>query len=252
MCQREHGFTLIELLVSIAIMGILMGLLLPAMQAARGTARRMNCSNNLKQIGLAIHGFHDVNKGLPPQATYAVGSTFSGYSVHARILPYIEQNSIHDRVDFTRGYAAQPDVCKLKLPIYRCPSDGRDETRRDAGVEFYPTNYGFNIGTWLGLDQQTAQGGDGAFGYNMRHSFSAITDGLSNTIAAADVKSFTPALLDGGQPAAAFTPPPDTPEQVVANAGYIRKPSILLRKSSGLSRTRTGCDRGGDDSPVRP
>ncbi len=118
MARTKVGFTLVELLVSIAIIGILIGLLLPAIQAAREAARRMSCSNNLKQIGLAVHGFHDVNKGLPPQATYMVGSTFSGYSVHARVLPYIEQSSVHDLVDFNLGYAAQPNVCKLKIPLY--------------------------------------------------------------------------------------------------------------------------------------
>jgi prepilin-type N-terminal cleavage/methylation domain-containing protein len=98
-CKRA-GFTLIELLVPIAIIGTLVGLLLPAVQAAREAARRMSCSNHLRQIGLAVHGFHDSNKGMPPQATYAIGSTFSGYSVHARLLPYIEQQSVHDRVNF--------------------------------------------------------------------------------------------------------------------------------------------------------
>jgi prepilin-type processing-associated H-X9-DG protein len=86
-------------------------------------------------------------------------------------------------------------------------------------VEFYLTNYGFNIGTWLGLDLQTTKGGDGAFGYNLTHQFSAILDGLSNTLSAADVKSFTPALLDGGNPAAPFTPPPSSPAEVVAYGG---------------------------------
>ncbi len=219
----RKGFTLVELLVVIAIIGIMVGLLLPAVQAAREAARRMSCSNNLKQIGLAVHGFHDTYHGMPPQATYTIGSTFSGYSVHARVLPFLEQSNIADRVDFGLGYAAQPDICKLKIPLYRCPSDGRDETRVDGGVEFYPTNYGFCIGTWLGLDRQTARGGDGAFGYNMRHSFAAITDGLSNTVCAADVKTFTPGLMDGGQPAAAFAPVPDTPEQVVAYGGLFDK-----------------------------
>ena len=93
----------------------------------------------------------------------------------------------------------------------------------DGGIEFYPTSYGFNIGTWLGLDRQTAQGGDGPFGYNLRHNFSAISDGLSNTLAAADVKAFTAALLDGGQPAAPNTPPPQTPQQVIAYGGTFDK-----------------------------
>lgn len=223
MKRHRIAFTLVELLVVIAIIGVLVGLLLPAVQAAREAARRMSCSNNLKQVGLSVHGFHDVYKGLPPQATYIAGSTFSGYSIHARILPFIEQNNLFAKVDFTIGYAAQPEICKQKIPLYRCPSDGRDATRVDSGTEFYPTNYGFNIGTWLGLDQQTLQGGDGAFGYNMRHSFAAIVDGLSNTLAATDVKSFTPALLDGGQPSTPFTSPPQTPEQVVAYGGTFDK-----------------------------
>lgn len=223
MAQNRNAFTLVELLVVIAIIGILVGLLLPAVQAAREAARRMSCSNNLKQIGLAVHGFHDTYKGVPPQATYTIGSTFSGYSVHARILPFVEQGNLFSKVDFNLGYGGQPDICRQKIPLYRCPSDGRDETRLDGGIEFYPTNYGFCIGTWLGLDQQTANGGDGTFGYNLRHSFAAITDGLSNTVAAADVKSFTPALLDGGQPAAVHTPPPQTPEEVVAYGGTFDK-----------------------------
>jgi prepilin-type N-terminal cleavage/methylation domain-containing protein/prepilin-type processing-associated H-X9-DG protein len=215
------AFTLIELLVVIAIIAILIGLLLPAVQKVREAANRTKCANNLKQIGLAVHGYHDAYNGVPPQATYVVGSTFSGYSVHARILPFVEQGNLHAQVNYSLGYAAQPEVCRTKIPLYRCPSDPKDGTRFDGGVEFAPTNYGFNIGTWLGLDLQTAQGGDGAFGYNMRHSFAAYTDGLSNTLCAADVKTFTPALLDGGQPATPFTPPPGTPAQVVAYGGTL-------------------------------
>ncbi|MBX7106464.1 MAG: DUF1559 domain-containing protein [Gemmataceae bacterium] len=219
MSRRRRGFTLIELLVVIAIIAILIGLLLPAVQKVRDAAARTRCANHLKQIGLAVHGYHDTNNGVPPQATYTIGSAFSGYSIHARILPYIEQGSLAGRVDFALGYAAQPDVCKTPIPLYRCPADPRDGTRIDGGVEFSPTNYGFNIGTWLGLDQQTGTGGDGAFGYNLRHRFDSITDGLSNTVGAADVKSFTPALLDGNNPAAPQTPPPNTPTEVVAYGG---------------------------------
>ncbi|MBX3421547.1 MAG: DUF1559 domain-containing protein [Pirellulaceae bacterium] len=217
--HRRKAFTVVELLVVITIIGILVGLLLPAVQAAREAGRRTQCSNNLRQVGLAVHLFHDAHNGLPPQATYTPGGTFSGYSVHARILPHIEQGNLHSRVDFVIGYAAQPDICKTKIPSYRCASDPMEGTRMDGGVEFYPTNYGFGIGTWLGLDTQTGQGGDGAFGYNMTHSFAAIIDGLSNTVCAADVKSFTPALLDGGSPGSPFTPPPESPAEVVAFGG---------------------------------
>jgi hypothetical protein len=93
----------------------------------------------------------------------------------------------------------------------------------DAGVDYAPTSYGFSIGTWLGLDQVTARGGDGAFGYNLTHSFGGIADGLSNTVAAADVKAFTASLVDGGNPSGLNVPPPDTPEQVVAYGGNFDK-----------------------------
>jgi prepilin-type N-terminal cleavage/methylation domain-containing protein/prepilin-type processing-associated H-X9-DG protein len=216
---RRRGFTLIELLVVIAIIAVLIALLLPAVQQAREAARRTQCKNNLKQMGLALHNYHDTYNAVPPQATVAAGSTFSGYSIHARLLPYVEQGSLYQKVNFNVGYSAQPDICKLPIPLYRCPSDAKDGTRMDAGVEYYPTSYGFSIGTWLGLDLQTLKGGDGAFGYNLAHSFGGVSDGLSGTLAAADVKAFTPALLDGGNPATPFTPPPVTPDQVVAYGG---------------------------------
>src|SRR6188768_1262079 len=101
--KAARGFTLIELLVVIAIIGILLALLLPAVQQAREAARRMQCKNNLKQIGLALHNFHDAFNVLPPQATYVIGSTFSGYSIHTRLLPYIEQGNLHAGVDYTIG-----------------------------------------------------------------------------------------------------------------------------------------------------
>jgi prepilin-type N-terminal cleavage/methylation domain-containing protein len=216
---RHRGFTIIELLVVIAIIGVLIALLMPAVMSAREAARRIQCTNNMKQIGLALHGYTDVNKSLPMQGTFRVGSTFTGYSAQARILPYLEQSNLYTAVNFDVGFAAQPDVCRMRVAVYRCPSDLMDRTRPDAGVEFYPTNYGVSIGTWVTYDQQTGQGGDGPFGVNQWNDFASISDGLSNTVAVGEVKSFVPALLDGGQPEAPFTPPPDTPAQVVAYGG---------------------------------
>ena len=216
---KSRGFTLIELLVVIAIIAVLVGLLLPAVQQAREAARRLQCRNHLKQIGLALHNYHEANNAIPPQATWAPNTTFSGYSIHVRLLPHIEQTNLYHSVNYNAGYASQPDVCKARIPLFRCPSDPKDATRFDGGVEFYGTNYGFCIGTWLGLDRLAAKGGDGPFGYNMGHSFAAITDGLSNTVGAAEVKTFVAALLDGGNPSAPNTPPPATPAEVAAYGG---------------------------------
>src|SRR6476646_7604994 len=117
--MRRNGFTLIELLVVIAIIAILIALLVPAVQKVREAAARTQCQNNLKQIGLAIHGYHDGYKHLPP------GSDSKGISVHAYILPYIEQDNIFKRVNFTASYSdptnAIPET--TQVPIFDCPSD---------------------------------------------------------------------------------------------------------------------------------
>src|SRR3989304_5170621 len=107
---RRLAFTLVELLVVIAIIGVLVALLLPAVQAAREAARRMQCGNNLKQIGLSLHNYHDVFKSFPgtycgvPDAVNGAwsGETFRG-SVKVRLLPFIEQSSMFDAIDFRRG-----------------------------------------------------------------------------------------------------------------------------------------------------
>ncbi len=101
--SKRVAFTLVELLVVIAIIGILVGLLLPAVQAAREAARRMQCSNNLKQLGLAMHNYESTFKRFP--SGNMVGPSFSvGLSVHARLLPYMEQAAMYNMVDFNFAY----------------------------------------------------------------------------------------------------------------------------------------------------
>src|SRR5215218_8779363 len=100
---KKTAFTLVELLVSIAIIGLLVALLLPAIQAAREAARRTSCKNNMKQLGLALHLFADAHKAFPQGCTLATSAPSASFSVHARILPYIEQANLKDLIKFDQN-----------------------------------------------------------------------------------------------------------------------------------------------------
>ncbi|MGB7343385.1 MAG: DUF1559 domain-containing protein [Pirellulaceae bacterium] len=225
--RRSAGFTLVELLVVIAIIGILVGLLLPAVQAAREAARRMSCSNNFKNIGLAIHNYHSAYKRLPMQA----GGTFrpdanGGYDNGARdnnrrrqswligITPFLEQqglwsqisNPMDSNADGTIDWPAMGprpwagyEPWRTSIPTLRCPSDPGDGLPAAAR-----TNYAANIGdstdwvnhgfwrwesnTWNQGHVASANASNRGFFYNRRQMrFRDILDGLSNTICAGEI-----------------------------------------------------------------
>jgi len=202
---KRRGFTLIELLVVIAIIAILIALLLPAVQQAREAARRTQCKNHLKQLGLAVHNYASSYTSFPPGACVDPTVTTTGnngsWGVHGRILPYLEQGNLYNNVDLTTAWDFQSAIDGLKISVYACPSDPKSDLARDPGngkVTLYPTNYGFNYGTWFVYDPADGSGGNGAFFPNARLTMASFTDGTSNTLLAAEVKAWQPYTRNGG------------------------------------------------------
>ena len=193
------GFTLIELLVVIAIIAVLIGLLLPAVQKVRQAAARMKCQNNIKQLSLAVHKYEGAMGYYPPSMLAPVGAAFGtnngSWSVHGRILAYIEQGNAGVKVNLEVAWDQQlaTGVPQTRIPTFLCPSEVNDTVRTKGGAPFvYPHNYGFNFGTWRVWDPATGTGGDGPFFPNARLTPAAISDGLSNTLLVAEVKAYTP------------------------------------------------------------
>lgn len=194
--HSRPAFTLVELLVVIAIIGVLLGMLLPAVQLVREAARRTSCANNLRQAGLATANYESAFRRLPTSFEVPRNTTVRGsWSIHAKLLPFAEGLNAHNRIDFTTDWHEQvaSGVPSLRIPLYQCPSDYNADVRmRDGAPYVHSTSYGFNMGTWLIHDPTTNQVTDGTFRVNEATLMSDIFDGTSNTLCAADVKSFTP------------------------------------------------------------
>lgn len=185
--MKRAGFTLVELLVVIAIIGILIAMLLPAVQAAREAARRMQCTNNLKQIGVAMQNYHGTY-GSFPAGHIESGSSGPEYrhqlSWMALILPFFEQQGIADQIHFedidmansAQNNAIFQRIGAHSMPMYLCPSDPVGQVNPEWG----PTNYLGNQGTGC-----ECRGSDcnGLFGHGTAMRIRDITDGTSNTIA---------------------------------------------------------------------
>jgi prepilin-type N-terminal cleavage/methylation domain-containing protein len=138
-----RGFTLVELLVVIAIIGVLVALLLPAVQAAREAARRMECSNNLKQVGVALHLYHEQVRTFPPGAIVTDWATDSGKgSVLVHILPFVEQRNLYASISFSHVIEGQAAIRAKPISTYRCPSDDAPSLLDGVALHNYAASSG--------------------------------------------------------------------------------------------------------------
>ncbi len=188
--KQVRGFTLIELLVVIAIIAILLALLLPAVQQAREAARRTQCRNNLKQLGLALHNYESTYTVLP------MNSGSSSYSPQARLLPYLDQANLQNLIDFSQPLLTGPvsarvlnplygNVANQAVPTFLCPSDISPSsyvvTSSPAGT-FGGNNYMVSLGSGTGTNYDDRYLTDGIAWQNSNARMRDITDGTSNTV----------------------------------------------------------------------
>ncbi|MDG3008326.1 DUF1559 family PulG-like putative transporter [Paludisphaera mucosa] len=240
----RRAFTLVELLVVIAIIAVLTALLLPAVQAAREAARRMQCSNNLKQLGLAMHNYENSNQCFPSAGSTAANSVYA-FSMQARLLPHLEQAALQGLVDFNQPvlqvgsplsiHPASMTAARTIVGTFLCPSDGQSPRYSGyVGSDVVGANYVANFGTGLQTYYDPAFVSDGVFWMPHQCRLAELTDGTSNTIAMSEC------LLGVGTDRTGPASSISRPYRFAANASTGR--SRTLASPGGVSPTLTDAD----------
>lgn len=188
MKKQRFGFTLIELLVVIAIIAILIALLLPAVQQAREAARRTQCKNNLKQLGLALHNYHDVHLAFPPGFILQEADGGYNWTWTVMVLPFIEQGVLFDQLDAgpttcTQALGVADSLSAMVTPLsaWRCPS----ASGPDLNTAWPALGDDLALSNYVGVNNSAllvVSGGDGVFGRNSKLRMRDVTDGTSNTV----------------------------------------------------------------------
>jgi prepilin-type N-terminal cleavage/methylation domain-containing protein/prepilin-type processing-associated H-X9-DG protein len=190
----RSGFTLIELLVVIAILTLIMALLLPAIQSAREAARRLHCSNNLRQLGLAVHQYESEIGTLPPSSLFQWRrghlDWMSMQSVSLRVLMFLEQAPLHGAFNFSsQDPAHNATVTSATIGVLICPSEINPQAVESESGPSGVTSYGWSMGDWYVFGGLTPLPGRAAFGPNLCRKLAAFSDGLSQTMLASEVLS---------------------------------------------------------------
>ena len=196
--RRQRGFTLIELLVVIAIIAILIALLVPAVQKIREAAARTQCNNNLKQLAIGMHGYHDAFKVFP-KSRYQIGAnSWESAGINVKILSFIEQKNLSDQlVSATNNYSttggatwtAVQTYFQVSLPPFMCPSANRYRGPSGNGWDGPGVNYVWCSGSSVYTGQQNSNNSNGVFSTETALKIAEIVDGTSNTIFASEILS---------------------------------------------------------------
>ena len=246
--RKRDAFTLIELLVVIAITAILIGLLLPAVQKVREAAARLSCSNNLKQLGLAMHNFEGANGHFPSAAIDQPPPAYTGYPAYffswsalAQLNPYLEQTNIYNKMDLTQPIydptnnfnitTANQFAVSQNIKLFMCPSDKMQSVDAAYGLSTVgPTNYAVCVGT--GAASGTTPGSpwntDGMFEAQNSFRVADVTDGLSDTAMMSE------SILGDG-PESGGPPPPNSAQTVYLYTGFGATLSDSACASAGAS-----------------
>ena len=197
--RSRPAFTIVELLVVVAIIATLIALLLPAIQAAREAARRNSCANNLRQTAVAMHNFQAAHTVYPPSMLWdgTAGDSTGDFSALARILPFLEEEPLGSYFNpSSTEDQTMPDgtpVMSVRVGAFVCPSEINDMNKFNTNgtLNSFPANYGVNLGPWLVFDPTLSVVPQGSFYPNSRLGPKSFTDGLSNTLMAAEVKMWS-------------------------------------------------------------